>query len=210
MPETQPGYHLMEERDKRSATETVLPSPLPASPFPPSVSGTRSTTGSRAWPSVCTGTWGRNRTTLAPRTRSSEATRSSLRSPGLWRHEFSLSMLCFMFLWREGITKLFSKNICCTNVALHMDWNDSTEYVCYWSKKRFCCSLLCCILVEEMWGSKRQALKAQSCKIKHNILVVFCSVLAASSRWVCWRRDRLKGVVAENANCYCQQTWEMT
>lgn len=51
----------------------VLPSPLPASPFPPSVFATRSTTGSRAWPSVCTGTWGRSRTTSAQRTRSSEA-----------------------------------------------------------------------------------------------------------------------------------------
>lgn len=51
----------------------VLPSPLPAFLFPPSVSGTRSTTGSRAWRSVCTGTWGRSRTTSAQRTRSSEA-----------------------------------------------------------------------------------------------------------------------------------------
>lgn len=51
----------------------VLPSPLPASPFPPSVLATRSTTGSRAWPNVCTGMWGRSRTTSAQRTRSSEA-----------------------------------------------------------------------------------------------------------------------------------------
>lgn len=50
----------------------VLPSPLPASPFLPSVSGTRSMIGSRAWLSVCTGTWGRSRTTSARRTRSSE------------------------------------------------------------------------------------------------------------------------------------------
>lgn len=51
----------------------VLPSPLPASPSPPSVSGTQSMTGSRAWLSVYTGTWGRSRTTSAQRTRSSEA-----------------------------------------------------------------------------------------------------------------------------------------
>lgn len=106
----------------------VLPSPLPASPSPPSPSGTRWTTGSRASPSVCTGTWGRSRTTSAQRTRSSEAASTifkvSSKVSGLLSPKSVLAWPCsvpFCLLWIGGggsYQTLFRK-VCHNNVAFH-------------------------------------------------------------------------------------------
>lgn len=136
----------------------VLPSPLPASPFLPSAHGTRWTTGSRAWPSVYTGTWGRSRTTSAQRTRSSEAVSQDPRGllQGLqdsWGPGFSLTVLCAILSFKDrgGLTKLHSTNHH-FNVALHKDLNAMTKKS-FGAKQHFCCSLPCFILVAHQCGN---------------------------------------------------------
>lgn len=54
---------LMNERDRRSVTETVSASLPPAACSPPSVSKSLRVAGLRAWPSFCTSMCGRGRPT---------------------------------------------------------------------------------------------------------------------------------------------------
>lgn len=138
----------------------VLPSQLPAFPFHQSVSGTQSTTGSRAWPSVYTGTWGRSRTTSARRTRSSDLheLQGRLRSfQGLVLVlAFDHALCHFVFSMDEGgLTKRHSKKeksvitmlpfICIKMIDDRILWWINK----YWAKQLFSCSPPCFTLVKQ-------------------------------------------------------------